>query len=64
MLLIRIERHLRTHKIAPARFGREVLGDPRFVFDLWAGREPRTPTIRKVLDYLENAERSPNTDNA
>lgn len=40
-LLIRIDRHLRQTGIAPTRFGREVVGDPRLVHDLRQGRVPR-----------------------
>ncbi len=29
------------------------MGDPRFVFDLRRGREPRAQTVRKVRNYLE-----------
>jgi hypothetical protein len=39
--------------VAPARFGRDAVGDPRFVFDLRKGREPRPRTIARVLAYLE-----------
>lgn len=31
------------------------MGDPRFVFDLRAGRDPRPATVRRVLAYLEEA---------
>ncbi|MEG3155151.1 hypothetical protein [Sphingomonas sp. RB1R13] len=41
----------------PTRFGRESVGDPRFVFDLRSGREPRQATISKVLRYLDRAKR-------
>jgi hypothetical protein len=30
------------------------MGDPRFVFDLSRGREPRRETVEKVKAYLEN----------
>jgi hypothetical protein len=33
-LLREIEKFLRNSDIAPTRFGRDALGDPRFVFDL------------------------------
>lgn len=49
-----VEIYLRTSKVPPARFGREALGDPRFVFDLRNGREPRPQTIARVRAYLEN----------
>lgn len=48
-----VEIYLRTSKVPPARFGREALGDPRFVFDLRNGREPRPQTIARVRAYLE-----------
>ncbi|HWH22646.1 MAG TPA: hypothetical protein VNT25_05060 [Allosphingosinicella sp.] len=55
-LLRRIERHLRTSGTPPTRFGREAVCDPRFVFDLRMGREPRSCTARRVLAYLEQVE--------
>lgn len=53
MLLQKVEQHMRTTRMPPTRFGRESVGDPRFVFDLRAGREPRSRTVSKVLRYLE-----------
>ena len=53
MLLQMVERHLRETRTPPTRFGREVLGDSRFVFDLREGREPRNRTARKVIAFLE-----------
>jgi hypothetical protein len=32
------------------------MGDPRFVFDLRNGREPRPATVRRVLAFLETAQ--------
>jgi hypothetical protein len=29
------------------------MGDPRFVFELRRGREPRPRTVNKVLAYLQ-----------
>jgi len=52
-LLREIEQFLRLSNIPPARFGREVMGDPRFVFDLRNGREPRPRTIARVRKVLE-----------
>lgn len=57
LLLQRIEVHLRTRRVSPARFGRDAVGDPCFVFDLRDGREPRTRTIVRVIAYLEAIER-------
>jgi hypothetical protein len=57
-LLILVERHLRRAAVAPSRFGREVAGDPRFVFDLRRGREPRPATIARVRAFISMAERT------
>jgi hypothetical protein len=56
-LLRRIELYLRRSAIAPARFGRDALGDPRFVFDLRNGREPRRATVVRVSAWLDAKER-------
>ncbi len=55
-LLRDVEIYLRSSKVPPARFGREALGDPRFVFDLRNGREPRPATATRVADYLDRME--------
>ncbi len=57
-LLRRVERYLRRSGTAPTRFGREAVGDPRFVFDLRNGREPRTDLSTRVTSYLERQEKS------
>jgi hypothetical protein len=54
-LLREIENFLRRNDTPPTRFGREVLGDPRYVFDLRNGRDPRPRTIARVRAYLEAA---------
>lgn len=52
-LLRRIERHLCETGVAATRFGRDVLGDPRFVHDLrQMGRVPRLRTERRIDAYL------------
>lgn len=56
MLLERIEKHLKGRRIPPTRFGREAVGDPKFVFQLREGREPRSSTVKRVLDYLDDQE--------
>ena len=56
-LLDRIEEHLKQTHMAPTRFGRRTVGDPRFVLDLRAGRRPRLRTRRKVEAYLAEAEK-------
>jgi hypothetical protein len=55
-LLMVVERHLRAGAVSPSRFGRQVSGDPRFVFDLRRGREPRPATAARVLAYIADAE--------
>lgn len=55
-LLREIEKFLRLSRIPPTRFGREALGDPRFVFDLRNGREPRPRTVQRVKAFLEGAQ--------
>ncbi len=55
-LLREIEKFLRRNDTAPTRFGRDVLGDPRFVFDLRNGRDPRPSTEARVRAYLETAQ--------
>jgi hypothetical protein len=52
-LLWEVEKYLKISNTPAARFGREAMGDPRFVFDLRNGREPRPRTVRRVLAYLE-----------
>lgn len=54
-LLSEVEKFLRSNKIPAARFGREVMHDPRFVFDLRNGREPRDRTIHRVRAFLKGA---------
>jgi hypothetical protein len=55
-LLLIVERHLRRSAKAPSRFGRDVAGDPRFVFDLRRGREPRPATSERVLAFIASSE--------
>ena len=52
-LLREVEKFLRRNDTAPTRFGRDVVGNPRFVFDLRNGRDPRPQTIERVLAYLQ-----------
>ena len=51
-LLQKIEEHLARMELSPTRFGRLVVHDPRFVFDLRAGRRPRRRVHGKVSAYL------------
>lgn len=52
-LLREVEKFLRQNDTPPTRFGRDAVGDPRFVFDLRNGRDPRPATVDRVLAYLE-----------
>lgn len=52
----RIELYLRRNRMAPTRFGREAVNDPRFVFDLRNGRELREKTVARVCDWLDGRE--------
>jgi tRNA-dihydrouridine synthase len=56
MLLLKIERHLRARRMSPTRFGREAVGDPNLISQLKDGREPRSATVARILDYLERNE--------
>ncbi len=58
-LLTKIERHLRSTAISPSRFGREAACDPRFVFDLRRGREPRDATARRIIAFMSNRQQEP-----
>ena len=53
----RIEHFLKRSGVAPTRFGRDAVRDPRLVFDMRRGREPRPTTRRRLIAYLEEQER-------
>ena len=55
-LLRRIEGYLRRSATPPTRFGREAVHDPRFVFDLRNGREPRPATAARVHNWIDDQE--------
>ena len=52
-LLKEIEKFLRSSGVPAARFGRDAINDPRFVFDLRRGHEPRPQTVARIVDFLE-----------
>lgn len=56
MLLRRVEHHLKRYAVPAARFGREAVNDPAFVFDLRDGRRPRGPMVAKVEAYIARVE--------
>lgn len=55
-LLRDVENFLKSAKVPATRFGRDAIGDPRFVFDLRNGREPRPRTVARIRTYLERAQ--------
>ena len=54
MLLAQVEAHLKRRRMPPSRFGREAVGDPKFVFDLRRGRTVGDRTARRVIDYIRH----------
>ncbi len=59
MLIQEIERFLKARRMPPARFGREAMGDPSFVFRLKAGRHSRASTEERVRAYLARQSEDP-----
>ena len=55
-LLREVEKFLNRSQTAPTRFGRDAVGDPRFVFDLRRGREPRPTTAKRVRSFMETVQ--------
>lgn len=53
-ILRKIESFLRDTGMAPTRFGRDAVRDPRLVFDMRNGREPSPKMIQKAIIYLAN----------
>ena len=51
-LLSAIERYLETTGMAPSRFGRNALRDPKLVSQLRSGRHLRPATHDRVRAYL------------
>ena len=52
MLLHLVELYMRRTRMPPSRFGRDALNDPRFVFTLREGREPRRRTRERVVAFI------------
>lgn len=51
----KIENFIRTAHVAPTRFGRDVAGDPRLVFDLRRGRTMGPNLATRVEAYIDGA---------
>jgi hypothetical protein len=49
-----IEAFLKALEIPPAKFGRLAVRDPRFVFDLRLGRNPRAGTVARVRAFMQS----------
>jgi hypothetical protein len=58
-LMRRIELFLQRAEMAPTRFGREAVGDPRLVSDMKNGRELRDATIARIQAWLDEQETKP-----
>lgn len=51
-ILSKVENFIKSRRMAPTRFGREVAQDPRLVFDLRRGREPGAKLCRKIEAHI------------
>lgn len=51
-LLEQVESYLAKTRMPATTFGRQAVGDPRFVDDLREGRRPRRKTAQRVLRFL------------
>ena len=60
-LLDQIEVYLARSGTKASMFGRQAVGDPRFVQDLREGRRPRRRTTQRVLNFLASTERVAST---
>ena len=47
-----VEKFLRNTGMAPTRFGRDAVKDPRLVFDMRNGREPSVRTVRRIEHFM------------
>jgi homoserine dehydrogenase len=54
-----IEAFIAARGWTPTRFGRQIAGDPLFVFDLREGREPRSETRQRILRAMQDASEAP-----
>lgn len=55
-LMRRIQLFLKRAHMAPTRFGREAVGDPRLISDLRNGRELRETTAARIHAWLDAQE--------
>jgi homoserine dehydrogenase len=54
-----VEAFIATRGWTPTRFGRQIAGDPLFVFDLREGREPRSETRQRILKLMSEQAEAP-----
>ncbi len=53
-----VEAFIAARGWTPTRFGRQIAGDPLFVFDLREGREPRSDTRARIIKAMQEFEDS------
>ena len=51
-VLATINRFLKDTNMAPTRFGRLCVNDPRLVEDIRRGREPRARTVARIEAFI------------
>jgi hypothetical protein len=56
-LMRRIQLFLKRADMAPTRFGREAVGDPRLISDMKNGRELRGTTAARISAWLDAQEK-------
>ena len=56
--LAQIETFLEKHDIAPSTFGKTLMGDPTFVFQLREGRSPSLETAEKINRIIQHPQAS------
>ena len=56
-LMRRIQLFLERADMAPTRFGREAVGDPRLIGDMRNGRELRQTTAARIKAWLDEQEK-------
>lgn len=54
-----VEAFITSHGWTATRFGRQIAGDPLFVFDLREGREPRSETRTRILKAMQEQAETP-----
>ncbi len=54
-----VEAFITSHGWTATRFGRQIAGDPLFVFDLREGREPRSETRARILKAMQEQAETP-----